>query len=341
MQLNNWNETKKESNKELQLYSDLLNDLDSEYSKSESHINEIKSYDRFHVHLYNEMSGKAEYDPIQNYDLLLWKKRYLMFISEKYSESFSHITHKDIHKALKNYISKENDTKEAVEEWNDYHFQSVRPYLNRHNITSTKAMFNQELDEFAEIINSTNLIDHSKLEVQFQSEEFEQLLFLIRFKTLWMNQNFIWLNNASRELQLILTKELTSKNFEGNYEIIEPITLREFIIIGKTTEKIIEILVNEVNNGPVYNFSEGEINSFGYDLMDDNKDNEALKVFELNIQLYPNQWNTYDSYGECLLKLGDIENATKAYKKALELNPANTGASEALKRIKNISEQSK
>jgi len=46
----------------------------------------------------------------------------------------------------------------------------------------------------------------------------------------------------------------------------------------------------------------------------------------LNIELYPNAWNTYDSYGECLLKLGDEENGIIAYKKSLELNPNNVTA---------------
>ncbi|MBT8302978.1 MAG: tetratricopeptide repeat protein [Bacteroidia bacterium] len=69
--------------------------------------------------------------------------------------------------------------------------------------------------------------------------------------------------------------------------------------------------------------------------MDEEKNKEALKIFKLNTQLYPDQWNTFDSYGECLLKLGDIELGIEAYKKSLELNPNNTTAKEVLAKYQN------
>jgi|GEM_PF-5528947 tetratricopeptide (TPR) repeat protein len=47
-----------------------------------------------------------------------------------------------------------------------------------------------------------------------------------------------------------------------------------------------------------------------------------------------NAWNTYDSYGECLLLMGDTENGIKAYKKSLELNPENESAIKVLSELK-------
>jgi cytochrome c-type biogenesis protein CcmH/NrfG len=38
-------------------------------------------------------------------------------------------------------------------------------------------------------------------------------------------------------------------------------------------------------------------------------------------------------YGECLLALGDKENAIKAYKKSLQLNPKNKNAEKVLSEI--------
>lgn len=60
----------------------------------------------------------------------------------------------------------------------------------------------------------------------------------------------------------------------------------------------------------------------------------ALKIFKLNTALYPSAYNTYDSYGECLLKLGKKEEAIKAYKKSLALNPNNDNAKKILTEIK-------
>lgn len=83
-------------------------------------------------------------------------------------------------------------------------------------------------------------------------------------------------------------------------------------------------------NKSEYNVSEGGINSFGYELMNSNNTQEALKIFKLNTELYPNGSNTFDSYGECLMKLNKKEEGLKAYKKSLDLNPKNDNARKIL-----------
>ena len=63
------------------------------------------------------------------------------------------------------------------------------------------------------------------------------------------------------------------------------------------------------------------------------EDKEALKVFQLNVQLHPKAYNPWDSYGEILLKLGRKEEAAEAYEKSLLLNPQNNNAKEVLKNM--------
>jgi tetratricopeptide (TPR) repeat protein len=79
-----------------------------------------------------------------------------------------------------------------------------------------------------------------------------------------------------------------------------------------------------------YDISEGAINSFGYQLMAEDKNDAALEVFKLNTELYPEAFNTYDSYGECLMKMGKKEKAIEAYKKSLALNSGNSNAKKIL-----------
>lgn len=82
-----------------------------------------------------------------------------------------------------------------------------------------------------------------------------------------------------------------------------------------------------------YNVSEEAINNFGYQLLGENKEHDALKIFELNTQLYPNAYNAFDSYGEILLKLGKNKKAKKAYKKSLQLNAQNENAIKVLRSL--------
>ena len=80
-----------------------------------------------------------------------------------------------------------------------------------------------------------------------------------------------------------------------------------------------------------FKLSEDELNSWGYQLLEQNKKNEALQVFHLNTLLFPSSANVYDSYAETLEAMGNRKEAIINYKKSLELNPNNTNASAYLK----------
>jgi CubicO group peptidase (beta-lactamase class C family) len=83
----------------------------------------------------------------------------------------------------------------------------------------------------------------------------------------------------------------------------------------------------------VYDLSEPELNTLGYQLLQGKKLKEAIEIFKLNVEAYPEGFNTYDSLGEAYMNSGDKELAIKNYKKSLELNPENTGAIAMLKRL--------
>ncbi|WP_082504885.1 serine hydrolase [Chryseobacterium sp. Leaf405] len=83
-----------------------------------------------------------------------------------------------------------------------------------------------------------------------------------------------------------------------------------------------------------YHLSEDEINSWGYQLLEQNKKNEALEVFQFNTLLYPKSANVYDSYAETLELTGNRKEAIINYRKSLELNPANSNARQFLENKK-------
>lgn len=85
----------------------------------------------------------------------------------------------------------------------------------------------------------------------------------------------------------------------------------------------------------VYDFREPELNRLGYQLMQQKKLKEAIEIFKLNVAEYPGGFNTYDSLAEAYMNNGDAELAIQNYKKSLELNPQNTSATAALKRLEN------
>jgi CubicO group peptidase (beta-lactamase class C family) len=79
-----------------------------------------------------------------------------------------------------------------------------------------------------------------------------------------------------------------------------------------------------------YDFREAELNTLGYQLLQMKKVAEAIEIFKLNVEAYPQAANTYDSLGEAYLAHGDKELAITNYKKSLELNPQKAGATRVL-----------
>jgi len=80
--------------------------------------------------------------------------------------------------------------------------------------------------------------------------------------------------------------------------------------------------------------NESELNRLGYNLMNSKRTSEAVSVFQLNTQLFPESWNVWDSYGESLATAERIPESINAYEKSLQLNPASLTGKMALAGLK-------
>lgn len=83
-----------------------------------------------------------------------------------------------------------------------------------------------------------------------------------------------------------------------------------------------------------YRLTEAEVNGWGYSLVGQKRTADALEIFRLNVSLYPQSANTYDSLGEIYAELGKTELAIKNYEQSLKLDSQNKNAEEQLKKLK-------
>jgi tetratricopeptide (TPR) repeat protein len=72
-----------------------------------------------------------------------------------------------------------------------------------------------------------------------------------------------------------------------------------------------------------YNFDEDELNTLGYQLIRKKEFKYAIRVFQLNVEAYPQSSNVYDSLGEAYMDDGDKALAISNYQKSVQLNPKN------------------
>lgn len=106
----------------------------------------------------------------------------------------------------------------------------------------------------------------------------------------------------------------------------------QFYANTNSIDQTIDLIKSEFEKGDQagYDVRENTINMFGYALMNTNQNEEALRIFKLNTELFPESANTYDSYGECLIKVGETKKGKDAYRKSLELDPDNERARNVL-----------
>jgi tetratricopeptide (TPR) repeat protein len=82
--------------------------------------------------------------------------------------------------------------------------------------------------------------------------------------------------------------------------------------------------------------NEGQLNIYGYNLLNQKKYDEAISIFILNTQKYPKSANTFDSLGEAYAMKGDKKNAIINFKKALGMNPPEAVRSNSEKYLKRL-----
>ncbi len=132
-------------------------------------------------------------------------------------------------------------------------------------------------------------------------------------------------NNIDTAMQAILNYKPQKSLRETALELFQANDLKSF------RGQAIEFKSNPVNK---YQSIEAEINTFGYRLIQLKKMDEALEMFKLNVELYPESANVYDSLGDASEQQGNKAEAIKNYEKALQIDPTYPSSVEALRRLK-------
>lgn len=83
-----------------------------------------------------------------------------------------------------------------------------------------------------------------------------------------------------------------------------------------------------------FDFGEGSLNMLGYAMLNAGNAADAIEIFRLNAEQYPDSANVWDSLGEAYLAADDEARSIEAYEKSLELDPENENARRKLAEIR-------
>ena len=107
-------------------------------------------------------------------------------------------------------------------------------------------------------------------------------------------------------------------------------------------EKGVQVYHNaKTNDSEIILFDKNEINSLGYDFLNQGMIEDAIKVFQLFVLEYPEISNSYDSLGEAFAKNNNIKDALENYRKALKINPYSQSAARAIKKLEKLEKKIK
>ena len=110
-------------------------------------------------------------------------------------------------------------------------------------------------------------------------------------------------------------------------------TLYKIAVEKDVASVIAEYRKLKAENSPTFDFSEGELNTLGYQLLGMKRTKDAIEIFKLNVEMFPAAANPYDSLGETYLADGQKDLALANYKKAAELDPKNANALLIVRRL--------
>ncbi len=82
--------------------------------------------------------------------------------------------------------------------------------------------------------------------------------------------------------------------------------------------------------------TEAELNTYGYQLLNQTKFDDAIHVLTMNTEKHPESANAWDSLGEAYALKGDKDNAIKNFKKSLSLNPSEGTKANSMKYLKQL-----
>jgi CubicO group peptidase (beta-lactamase class C family) len=110
-------------------------------------------------------------------------------------------------------------------------------------------------------------------------------------------------------------------------------TLYKIVLEKDVASAITEYRKLKAAESAVFDFSETELQWLGYQFVGIKRPKDAIAIFKLNVEMFPDSTNAYDTLGEAYLSEGNKDLALANYKKAIELDPQNANALQIVKRL--------
>ncbi|GLR19044.1 hypothetical protein [Portibacter lacus] len=210
LQINNKNDERKAEESVKKFYKATILDLDEASNATKTQLNWFEIYQDLNFTLYEQSRKQIPDDSTLNINLLIWTHSFRSLITDNYESKFDQINNAKIQELFRDILWREQLVVEAIEEWNLMKIGTLRPFFFKKNINNVDESFSAERYKF--IMYEVELLDRDQLIAQYNTSEFNQILYELRHKTSWAIECFKGLEASNQNLKLALEYYL-----EGDY----------------------------------------------------------------------------------------------------------------------------
>ena len=139
------------------------------------------------------------------------------------------------------------------------------------------------------------------------------------------------ISHAAEEVEMRFRDAMNDKPYPPPQVETFEMRLYKYLMVGGINE--LEKNLKQAAEDDGADYDDMVLNFFGYELMKGGDLDLAIDVFRLNVKLFPDLPNVYDSLGEAYMTAGNKELAIINYKKVLEMNPQNQNAKKMLEKL--------
>ena len=149
-----------------------------------------------------------------------------------------------------------------------------------------------------------------------------------------MNEKLIFISTPDAHIELAEKREHEGEKFYFIKLTAGEKTALEYFKNKEYTKSLNAYKALQKKDSLDPTIQEWGLNRTGYKYLKANEFEKAKAIFKINIALYPEKSNVYDSMGDAFKKENDTLKAIEYYEKSIAINPENRNSVKNLKKLK-------
>ena len=213
LQINNWNENKKQLKAEKIVLNNIHKDLATDSIQFQYYLSQYQQIEALHLELYRIGINNEEFDMTTEPTLIRRSLYFKQLIGKDFTDRAYEIQNQSVREALILYARNMADLENVY--WLEVLpliAEKVKPYLGEKEIYNAKNWFELKKRTFEdygfEEVNGKNLVDSETLITLSKTKEFQQILFELNVKWNDFYSRLITVIKSNKDLRHLIKKEL-------------------------------------------------------------------------------------------------------------------------------------